>query len=97
MKNQNFKHMSDFFAAWFNQDFDINGSSILEIVSKFKQTSSKRECGALQLEISRFLADYSDNIAVKLQQMFELEVNPLGFSSSAEAFLLEINEVLSQC
>lgn len=94
MKHPEFKNLSVFLSAWFNQDYDLNGDNIYEIVAKFKESVSQSEAMEVHSDISKFLIEYKGKVGEQLQRYFELEVDPLGFSASVEDFLLDINEAL---
>lgn len=93
--SRSYPSLAEFLGAWFHQDFDVSGDSIEEIVSAFKRSAAKNDVEALQRDIRAFLDDHPNDASEQLEEVFDLEIDPLGFSTSGEMFLRTIARVLS--
>ncbi|MDD4881213.1 MAG: contact-dependent growth inhibition system immunity protein [Gallionellaceae bacterium] len=77
------------------KDFGGRQRTVEEIVSVYKKSARPTEIGAVQADIASFLADQPNIAASRFDEMFDLEVDPLGFAPSVEEFLLSIVRALS--
>lgn len=91
---QRYKNLATFFSSWFHQDFDLNGETIEEIVSTYLQSADPNEVEILKKEIRQFLSENAGCIQARFEENFDLDVDPLGFASSIEEFLMSIYKVL---
>ena len=90
-----YRHLAAFLHAWFHQDFDLAGDTVEEIVNVYKLSATRADMEAIIAEIAAFLASPSHNQAVQFEQLFDLDIDPLGFAPSVEEFLGAITRVLT--
>lgn len=90
-----YRHLAAFLQSCFHQDFDLVGDTVEEIVTAYKQSTTKADMEAIVADIAAFLANPSPNHAVQFEQLFDLDIDPLGFAPSIEAFLRAIARVLT--
>ena len=79
--------------GWFHQDFDINGKTVAEVVSAYRQVTPDDQQEALAGEILRFLAQ-SSNVDVDFQDQFKPDIIPTAFAPTTRAFLEQILNAL---
>ena len=90
-----YRHLAAFLHAWFHQDFDLAGNTVEEIVTVYKLSATRADMEAIIAEIAAFLASPLPNRAVQFEQLFDLDIDPLGFAPSVEEFLGAITRILS--
>ena len=91
-----YPHLASFLGGWFNQDFDLFGSTLEEVVAEFKRSAAPGESGVICREIDRFLADHGAAAGQGFAEVFDIGVDPLGFAPTIQAFLLAIREQLNE-
>ncbi len=91
-----YSHLASFLGAWFNQDFDLFGSTIEEIVAEFKRSATPGEAAVICRDIDQFLHDHGAAAGRGFAEAFEIDVDPLGFAPTIQAFLLTIREQLNE-
>jgi hypothetical protein len=84
----------DFMGAWFHQDFDIQGNSVVEIVGAYRSVTPPDEQRKLKSDIQRFLAEHPSDLDAAFEETFQPDVTPSAFSGSTRAFLEEIRDLL---
>ncbi len=91
-----YRHLTAFLQSCFHQDFDLVGDTVEEIVTAYKQSVTRAEQEVIVAQITAFLASPpSPNRAVQFEQLFDLDIDPLGFAPSVEEFLGAITRVLT--
>lgn len=90
-----YRHLAAFLQSCFHQDFDLVGDTVEEIVIATKQSATRDDMEAIVAEIAAFLASPLPNRAVQFEQLFNLDIDPLGFAPSVEEFLGAITRILS--
>lgn len=90
-----YRHLTAFLQSCFHQDFDLVGDTVEEIVIATKQTATRDDMEAIVAEIAAFLASPLPNRAVQFEQLFDLDIDPLGFAPSVEEFFGAITRVLT--
>jgi CdiI immunity protein len=93
--NNQYERLASFLGAWFHQDFDISGNTVDEIVADYKASATKEDIENLRRDIQAFLKAHPNDASDKLEETFDLEIDPFGFAPSGEMFLRAINEALS--
>ena len=61
----------------------------------YKQAATRDDMEAIVAEIAAFLASPLPNRAVQFEQLFDLDIDPLGFAPSVEEFFGAIARVLT--
>ncbi len=90
-----YRHLTAFLQSCFHQDFDLVGDTVEEIVIATKQSATRDDMEAIVAEIAAFLASPLPNRAVQFEQLFDLDIDPLGFAPSVEDFFGAITRVLT--
>lgn len=90
-----YRHLTAFLQSCFHQDFDLVGDTVEEIVIAYKQAATRDDMEAILAKIAAFLASPLPNRAVQFEQLFDLDIDPLGFAPSVEEFLGAITRVLT--
>lgn len=93
--NKRYEHLASFLSAWFHQDFDVSGGTVEEIVAAYRASACKEDIDNVRRDILNFLKAHPSDASEKLEEAFDLEVDPLGFAPSGELFLQAINSALS--
>jgi len=94
--NRPYAHLASFFSDWLHQDFDLSGATLEEILGKFKRSAQPAELSAICRDVDQFLKDHGAAAGEGFAQAFEMEVDPLGFAPTIQAFLLTIREQLNE-
>ncbi len=92
--NKRYEHLASFLGAWFHQDFDVAGSTIEQIVDAYLASASKDDIENVRRDIQDFLKDHPHDTSEKLEEAFDLDVDPAGFAPSGELFLQAIHMAL---
>jgi contact-dependent growth inhibition (CDI) system CdiI-like immunity protein len=66
----------DFMGAWFHQDFDIQGNSVVEIVGAYRGVTPPDEQRKLKSDIQRFLAEHPGDLDTAFDETFRPDVTP---------------------
>ena len=91
-----YAHLASFFADWLHQDFDLSGATLEEVLAEFKRSARPGEASAVCRDVDRFLKDHGAAAGEGFAQAFALDVDPLGFAPTIQAFLLTIREQLGE-
>ena len=94
--NRPYAHLASFFADWLHQDFDLSGATLEEVLAEFKRSARPGEARAICREVDQFLQDHGAAAGEGFAKAFEMEVDPLGFAPTIQAFLLTIREQLNE-
>lgn len=92
--NRPYAHLASFFAGWLHQDFDLSGETLDEVLAEFKRSAKPGEASAVCGDVDRFLKDHGVDAGRGFAEAFEMEVDPLGFAPTIQAFLLTIRDQL---
>ena len=92
--NRPYAHLASFFADCLHQDFDLSGATLEEILAEFKRSAQPGELSAVCRDVDQFLKDHGAAAGEGFAQAFEMEVDPLGFAPTIQAFLLTIRDQL---
>ncbi|SMG20999.1 contact-dependent growth inhibition system immunity protein [Paraburkholderia susongensis] len=82
--------------GYFNEDFDLWGNNVQEIVSCFKKESDKTLHKLVMDEIDRFKCDCSANLDEHFEEMYGFYVDPEAWGYTAASFLDEVKRLLSE-
>lgn len=94
MNSERYKHLADFLASWFHQDFDLNGGTVAEVVAAYRAVTPEVEQAQLGSDIERFLEQHGSDTDEAFEEIFAPEVRVSTLSGSAEAFMREIEAAL---
>ncbi|MBN3805260.1 hypothetical protein GXB81_19720 [Paraburkholderia sp. Ac-20336] len=82
--------------SYFNEDFDLWGDNVPEIVSCFKKESDKALHKLVMEEIDRFKSDHSGNLNENFDAIYGLYVDPEPWGYTIASFLDELKRLLSE-
>lgn len=84
--------LRDFLGAWFHQDFDIEGSSVSDVVKAFIKVTPEPGRRALKNEINLFLQE--EDASSSFYSFFKPDIMPETLAGPVEGFLLQITTAL---
>lgn len=90
MNSTKYPHLQAFLSGWFHQDFDVVGESIEAIASEFKRVSPGSDVREVVADIREFIETFKQQVDEKFAREFSIDVDPIAFAPSVEAFLIEI-------
>jgi len=82
--------------GYFNEDFDLWGDNVPEIVSCFKKESDKSLHQLIIDEIDRFKLDHVVNLNENFEEIYGLYVDPEPWGYTTVSFLDELKRLLSE-
>ena len=95
---QRFPYLASLIGGYFHQDFDVNGSTLEEIIGKSKADSSTEETAGTIADIERFVAEYGETgtgLAEAFARIFEPGVIAEGWDGmTTRQWLLRIAQLL---
>ncbi|KAB0633354.1 contact-dependent growth inhibition system immunity protein [Burkholderia latens] len=89
-------HMYEIFGAYFNQDFDIWGNTIDEIVKCYKDDSTASDRSELILEIDQFIAEHPRDLESAFYANYNNGFDPVLWGYNAASFLEELKRLLAE-
>jgi hypothetical protein len=82
--------------AYFNEDFDLWGHTIEEIVGCYKRESPAEGQHALCDEITRFMRAHRADLDAAFLKAYPNEVDPSGWGHTTASFLAELDRLLRE-
>ena len=92
--NRPYAHLASFFSGWLHQDFDLSGETLEDVVAAFNRSAGPGEASAVCRDVDQFLTDHGADAGRGFAEAFEIDVDPLGFAPTIQAFLLTIRDQL---
>lgn len=89
-----YPHLWQLVVVYFGQDFDLFGDTVEEIVSCYRQDSTRSVLEATVREITKFKSDHAGNLDPAIRTTFEKQFNPEPWGYTAEGFLDELVRLL---
>jgi len=86
--------LSQFIGCHFNEDYDLFGETIEEVVSDFKQIATPEEIKQICLEMDEFLIKYGADAAAVYSQNWG-SFDPGGWGYTIPAFFEELKRILN--
>ncbi|WP_028226600.1 contact-dependent growth inhibition system immunity protein [Paraburkholderia ferrariae] len=91
-----YPRMHEIFGAYFNQDFDLWGDTIPEIVACYKRDSPPDYHRELITEIDSFLDEHSKDLDSAFQRDCYSGFNPALWGYTTASFLDELKRLLGE-
>lgn len=95
-----FPYLNYLLGAYFHQDFDINGSTLEEIIAASKKDFVAEDRAGTVADIHRFLATYGDtdtHLAEEFVEIFRPDIIAEGWEGlTTRQWLLRISELLEE-
>ncbi|MFT4067187.1 contact-dependent growth inhibition system immunity protein [Paraburkholderia sp.] len=82
--------------GYFNQDFDLWGDNVQEIISCFKEENDQTLHTLITGEIDRFKRDHSANLDEYFEEKYGFYVDPEPWGYTIASFLDELKRLLSE-
>lgn len=95
MLSRRYPRMYEIFGAYFNQDYDIWGETIEEIVECYKRDSSSEHCRELIGEIDKFICDHPSDLDSAFERDYGDDFDPQLWGHTAISFLEELKRLLT--
>jgi ABC-type multidrug transport system fused ATPase/permease subunit len=71
-----FPELDRLFGAYFNQDFELWGDTIEEVVAAYKEGASRQRCAALRAEIEIFIEAHPSDLDSVFATRYGLDFDP---------------------
>lgn len=95
MTSESYPQLDSLIGGWFHQDFDLEGSSLEEIVAAYKKVHLPRDWSHTRADIQRFLQGRDDaQVKEDLVRLFQPGGDPEAWGMTARQWLLCILELL---
>lgn len=95
-RDASYPNLSFLIHAYFNEDFDVWGDSVGELVSCFKEESDKSSYKDVIDEIERFKLEHSTDLEKDFDEIYGLYVKPEPWGHTTASFLDELKRLLSE-
>lgn len=89
-----YQYLDNLICGYFNQDSDLDGDTMNEIVNEFKSTHSKEQTDQLINDIQSFMTESSGNIEKLFMEKYGFDVDPSLWEHTATTFLEEVLRLL---
>lgn len=89
-----YPHLRAFLGGWFNQDFDLAGETLEEIVSAYNAASSRADAQGVRSDIEAFMQDARDDLDDAFARTFRPDVDPHGWGMTTREWLARIRDLL---
>jgi CdiI immunity protein len=96
MLSDRYPRMYELFGAYFNQDFDLWGDTIPEIVSCYKKDSPPEYHREIINEIDSFVNEHPDDLDSAFERNYDSGFNPALWGHTTASFLDELKRLLSE-
>ncbi|MDH5325572.1 MAG: contact-dependent growth inhibition system immunity protein [Gammaproteobacteria bacterium] len=80
-----YQNLDNLIFSYFNQDFDLGGDSIEEIVKGFNSSHTEEQRNQVRQEIQAFMA--GDNVESVFEEKYGFDVDPALWGHTAKSFL----------
>jgi CdiI immunity protein len=80
--------------GYFNQDFDLSGNNVQEIVSCFNEENDQTLCTLITDEIDRLKFDHSVDLDEYFDEIYGFHVDPRPWGHTTASFLDELKQLL---
>ncbi|WP_368623468.1 contact-dependent growth inhibition system immunity protein [Paraburkholderia sp. BR13444] len=96
MRETSYPELNQLFGVYLNQDFDIWGETIPDIVACYKRDSPVADHQSMLAEIERFEKEHQHDLDVAFDQMYGHEFSPVPWGHTTASFLEELKRLLSE-
>ena len=97
MKDESpYPHLDLLIHGYFNEDFDLWGDNVEEIVSCFKNESDQALHKLVIEDIDRFERDHSANLDGSFAEVYGLYVDPEPWGHTTASFFEELKRLLKE-
>jgi len=82
--------------GYFNEDSDMWGNNVGEIVQRYRQESSAADQNLAMLDIDQFKRDNPNNMDLIFKREFGTQFNPELWGYTVDSFLDELKKLLQE-
>ncbi|SEC64993.1 contact-dependent growth inhibition system immunity protein [Paraburkholderia caballeronis] len=91
-----YENLNQLIRGRFNEDFDLWGNSIPELVLSFKNGCPRSMIDATAFEIDQFKTDNAGNLDAAFEREFGKQCSPPLWGHTTDSFLEELKRLLSE-
>jgi hypothetical protein len=91
-----YPELDQLIGTYFNQDFDLWGETIEEVVRSYVQGTSAEQRDLLRSEIDRFVAESATELDAVFSQKYGFDLDPTPWGHTALSFLREVQRLLER-
>jgi hypothetical protein len=95
-KLSNYPELDHLLHGYFNQDYDLWGNTIEEIVDCYKRETAADVHRALRDEITRFIRAHPQDLDAAFLKAYPNEVDPSGWGHTTVSFLVEVDRLMRE-
>ncbi len=89
-----YHQLDNLICGYFNQDSDLDGDTMDELINQFKSTSSEEQIKLLSNDIHSFMSDSGDYTEKIFKEKYGFDVDPVLWGHTAITFLQEVQRLL---
>ena len=89
-----YQYLDNLIYCYFNQDSDLDGDTIDELVAEFKSTNTEEQIKQLINDIRGFMSDTAGSTEQVFGEKYGFDVDPSLWDHTARTFLEEILRLL---
>lgn len=90
-----YPELDQFFGAYFNQDFDLSGDTVEEIVGCYVNETTAEHRGALLREIALFRARHAADLDAGLAEKYGYDFDPEPWGHTAASFFELVEKLVA--
>ncbi|WP_244196205.1 contact-dependent growth inhibition system immunity protein [Paraburkholderia susongensis] len=94
MNEESYPQFYVLFGGYLNQDSDLWGDTLEEVVSCFKRDSSPQEIADMLCEIDKFEQEAGENLDEKFYAAYGFDFNPILWGYTTASFFDELRGLL---
>ncbi len=89
-----YRYLDNLIYSYFNQDSDLDGDTMDDLVNAFRSSSSEQEKKSLIKDIQDFQSDNTDMMEQVFSEKYGFDVDPALWGHTAQSFLEELLRLL---
>lgn len=93
--SDHYPELDQFFGAYLNQDYDLSGETIEEVVKCYKQGTSAEHRQRLAEEVGRFVEDHSDDLDAFFSARYGYDFDPALWGYTTASFFERLKQQLA--
>ncbi|WP_206999977.1 contact-dependent growth inhibition system immunity protein [Trinickia mobilis] len=96
MKTPGYPELNHLFGVYLNQDFDIWGDSLRDIIDCYKRNSPTEDQKSMLIEIDTFKKAHPTDLDEAFDAMYGHEFWPVPWGYTTDSFLEELKRLLQE-
>lgn len=89
------KYLDHLMGAYFNQDYDLFGETIEEVMSQYLKSEGPEQARGLIRDCNQFINEH-DDVELEFLELYQFDFNPSRWGITARQFLTMISEQASR-